>query len=597
MALIRLQLGSNGAMSETKVARPRICLNMIIRDEAHIIGELFDSVAPHISSWVIVDTGSVDGSQDVVRTRMAALGIPGELYERPWRDFGHNRSEALDLARGHGDYIWVIDADDIVVGDIDFTGLDADAYEVRYGDSYGFVYWRPQLFRDGLPWYYTGVVHESPSCDEPVVLKQLDGDYYIDSRRLGSRNLVEDKYARDRDLLLAQLERDPADTRSAFYLAQSLFDMGDFAGARDWYTRRAAMGGWDEEVYLAMYRAGLSLSWLGAPLAEVQDALLRAWEFRPTRAEPLYAIAVRYRIEERYQAGYLFAERAARIPFGAGEKLFCDADVYAWRAVDEQAVCAFWIGRHAESFTLCRRLLALGGLPEDERCRIAANRDFSAPAMIAAALEYPQQAVEAMSVRPRGEVTVSMVAGPDRTGAERTINSFLRSCQDLDRIGRFLVVDAGLPAADRESLRQRYGFVEFHQIPGADLAAIRAVVDGRRWLHLGSDRVFFAPERLIGRLSAVLDAEPDVFAVGVNYGDAAELTGAVAAADTAPTAAHAGRYVITDAAAHGPAMFDTARLDLVLAAGGQAAAGLRSASLDEVLCVAGTDPVVAEQPR
>src|SRR5205085_8817152 len=59
-----------------------------------------------------------------------------------------------------------------------------------------------------------------------------------------------------------------------------------------------------------------------------------------------------------------------------------------------------------------------------------------------------------------------------------------------------------------------------------------------------------------------------------------------------------GRYVLTDAVANGPAMFDTARLD---GAGGlqdadpdplaelgrrAAAAGLRTATLDEVLCIA-----------
>jgi glycosyltransferase involved in cell wall biosynthesis len=74
---------------------------MIVKNEAHIIRETLDSVAPYISSWVIVDTGSDDGTQDLIRDHMGRRGIPGELYERPWRNFGHNRSEALDLAQGH----------------------------------------------------------------------------------------------------------------------------------------------------------------------------------------------------------------------------------------------------------------------------------------------------------------------------------------------------------------------------------------------------------------------------------------------------------------------------------------------------------------
>jgi len=94
-------------MAADERSRPRICLNMIVRNEAHIIHELIASVAAHIDSWVIVDTGSTDGTQELIRRLMAERGIPGELFERPWRNFGSNRTEALELAQGRGDYIWV----------------------------------------------------------------------------------------------------------------------------------------------------------------------------------------------------------------------------------------------------------------------------------------------------------------------------------------------------------------------------------------------------------------------------------------------------------------------------------------------------------
>jgi glycosyltransferase involved in cell wall biosynthesis len=63
-----------------------------------------------IDCWSIVDTGSTDGTQRLIATALADL--PGELHERPWSDFGHNRSEALALARGRADYSLVIDADE-----------------------------------------------------------------------------------------------------------------------------------------------------------------------------------------------------------------------------------------------------------------------------------------------------------------------------------------------------------------------------------------------------------------------------------------------------------------------------------------------------
>lgn len=566
---------------------------MIVRNEAHIVGEVLDAVAPYITSWVIVDTGSDDGTQDLIRRHMAGLGVPGELHERPWRDFGHNRSEALTLAQGRGDYVWVLDADDMVVGAPDFSRLGgrlgADVYQLRYRrPARGLNYWRRQLFRDGLGWRYEGVVHEYAVCDGPFVEERLEGDYFVESRRLGARSMDPQKYARDRDLLLAEVQRNPNDARSVFYLAQSYFDLGDFANARTWYERRVAMGGWDEEVFCAMFRVAVTMSHLDAPWPDVQDAYLRAWEFRPTRAEPLYAIAHRYRRERRYRLGYLFAVRAAEIPLPEKDISFVGADVYAWRAADEWAVCASWVGKHVEAFTLCRRLLARPDLPVEDRVRIAANRDVSAPAMIEAASEYPETLVRelingSVAGRRDTEVTASLVAGPDLRAAELMLNSFLRCCADLPRIGRFLVIDAGLSERGRAVLVERYGFLEFAPVGLAGLAQIRAQVDGRFWLHLGEAWRFFAPERFVTRLSAVLEAEPAVFQVGVNFGDAAKLTGASAADDAVRRAADGGRYVLGDAPAGGPAMFDTARLDRA------SAAGLRTATLDEVLCVAAVD--------
>jgi hypothetical protein len=85
--------------------------------------------------------------------------------------------------------------------------------------------------------------------------------------------------------------------------------------------------------------------------------------------------------------------------------------------------------------------------------------------------------------------------------------------------------------------------------------------------------------------------------VGINFADAVKLTGISAPEATVRRAPDAGRYVLTDEVACGPAMFDTARLDRVggvhdidpdpfAALGHRAAtARLRTASLDEVLCI------------
>jgi hypothetical protein len=63
----------------------RICLSMIVKNEARVIRRCLDSVMPLIDCWSIVDTGSTDGTQAIIREHMRFL--PGSLHERPWKDF------------------------------------------------------------------------------------------------------------------------------------------------------------------------------------------------------------------------------------------------------------------------------------------------------------------------------------------------------------------------------------------------------------------------------------------------------------------------------------------------------------------------------
>jgi tetratricopeptide (TPR) repeat protein len=390
-----------------------------------------------------------------------------------------------------------------------------------------------------------------------------------------------DPYQRFIDRLLPEVERDPTDVRSMSLLAQAYFDSGDFANARMWFARKVEIGGRpDEEIYLAMLRVAQSMEQLDVSWPEVQDAYLRAWEFRPTRAEPLYGIARRYRVDKRDQLGYMFAARAVGIPLPEDDMVLPYPDIYAWLADEELAVCAYRIGKQAEAFAVWRRMLARADIPESDRQRIAGNRDLAVPTMLEAASTYPDVLVRNLIAGPRGtDVTVSVIAGPDRGGTEQTLNSFLSCCTDVMRIRRFLILNAGLSVGDQTILAERYRYLEFVQDGAGDqLGQLRDQIDDRFWLHLGQGWRFFAPDNLISRLTAVLEAEPQVFQVGINVADARKLNGTSASEHMVRRVPDAGRYLLTEAVASGPAMFDTTRLDL--------AAGLHTATLDEVLCIA-----------
>jgi hypothetical protein len=457
--------------------------------------------------------------------------------------------------------------------------------------------------------------HESDDGDVAALESTLEDDDRSAEERLRerqqfTRNLFKHKSAQERNWLLAKVKRNPYDAKSVFFLAETYFRMDDFVNARKWYARRAEMGGCPEETYHAMYRVAQATQQLGTPWPECEDAYLRAWHFRPTRAEPLYAVAAAYHAMQRYRVGHLIAQRAAALPY-PDEDLFVPGEVeqvHAWRATDMEATCASLVDKHAEAFALCQGLLARSDLPEPDRQRIATNRDLSVPAMVEAAATYPESLARTLVARPDGadaDVTVTVIAGPDRQTTEHTLNSLLNCCLDVSRVGRFLILDTGMSAPDREILQQRYGFLEFTVLvpsdePTVQLAQIHPHIGGRFWLHLGEGWRIFAPENYITRLTAVLDAEPQVFQVAVNFADAAKLTGASAPEDAVRRTPDTGRYLLTESMATGPAMFDTGRLAHVVGRRGRPAstgqrrrkrpaAEFHTATLGEVLCVSGLD--------
>ncbi|WP_338400139.1 glycosyltransferase [Streptomyces graminilatus] len=102
----------SGACRIGAVKKQTLCLCMIVKNEAQVIERCLSSVRHLIDHWVISDTGSTDGTQELIRKTLD--GIPGELHEEPWVDFGHNRTANIQRARGKADYLLTLDADHVM---------------------------------------------------------------------------------------------------------------------------------------------------------------------------------------------------------------------------------------------------------------------------------------------------------------------------------------------------------------------------------------------------------------------------------------------------------------------------------------------------
>ena len=76
----------------------RLCLCMIVRNEARTILDTLDSVVQYIDYWVVSDTGSTDDTADKMTRYFEEKGIPGELHHDEWKDFAHNRTRVFQHA-------------------------------------------------------------------------------------------------------------------------------------------------------------------------------------------------------------------------------------------------------------------------------------------------------------------------------------------------------------------------------------------------------------------------------------------------------------------------------------------------------------------
>jgi glycosyltransferase involved in cell wall biosynthesis/predicted GH43/DUF377 family glycosyl hydrolase len=354
---LRLRRGG-GAAGNGRAQTIALC--MIVRNEAHVLERCLRSLDGLIDSWTICDTGSSDGTPELVHSLLGQL--PGELHHRPWSDFGHNRSELLELARGSADYLLLLDADMTVRSEAELPPLSADAYLLRETGSLDFGVVR--LVRGDRRWWYEGSTHEYIATDGELTQEELDA---LAIEHHGDGASRADKLVRDAGLLKRDMLADPANPRAVFYLAQTYRDLGKHELAAKYYRRRIEMGGWEEEVFYANLQEG-SLT-VRRDFAAGVPILLEAWQRRPGRAEPLYELAQAYRERGDFALARMFAERGLQVAYPA-DVLFLHRWIYDYGLLMERAFAAGGLGDVEQTRADLRTVLDYSALPRETRAYV-----------------------------------------------------------------------------------------------------------------------------------------------------------------------------------------------------------------------------------
>lgn len=404
----------------------RICLTMIVKNEAKNMPRLLDSLVTVIDFISVVDTGSSDETEKVIKDWGKAHNIPTTVHHLPFRNFAFNRTHSAQVAietYPEADYLLLSDADFVWRVDPGFNkGLLIDHKYLVKQYNRAMDYWNIRVLSTRVDWSCIGVTHEY-WCEQKDhnrfqgnIRTAKISTLIIDDREDGG--CKQDKFIRDEKLLregIVEESNKDLVSRYKFYLAQTLKDTQQYTESIEWYTKRFEDGGWVEEVYYSKFQIGHcheQLMWRyrqcvmfmnASELKSDEEAFVRKWnpagwsideleekyhshldqallnymeayKYRSSRAEALYHHVKLLRIIGRHEDAYTWAVKGKEIPYPDHDTLFIERGCYTYLFDFEISIVAYYlpdkkqIGRDT-----IVSLLARDDLPQHVRDQVENN--------------------------------------------------------------------------------------------------------------------------------------------------------------------------------------------------------------------------------
>lgn len=369
-----------------------ISLSIIVRNEANIILDMLNSVYKIIDYYVVVDTGSTDNTKEVIANFFNNKNISGEIIDHKWKNYGDARNVALEATRGKADFAFWIDADDQLIIEPDFN-IDEFKNMLFYYDGvsceynrYSYKFEQTSFVSTKKPWKWYGALHEVLFCENSNIkyIKELKIKQYQIGYSWSNPNKWKDYVIMIEDFIKDINENDIFYPRWIFYLAQAYLDNEDYNNAIKYYKKRTEINsGFNEEIYISLFRIGEIKQFLKYDMNEVISSYLMCTKINPERIEHFIPIIEYYISIEDYYNAYIYSSYAMKFAGKIPENttFYINTKVYYWKIYDLHNITSWYSNRIDEAkdtFKILWNQLEKGLIDEvDEIERITYNKQFN----------------------------------------------------------------------------------------------------------------------------------------------------------------------------------------------------------------------------
>lgn len=364
---------------------PLLVIVLMVKNEETVICKTLQPfVDQGIQSYFIFDTGSTDKTVEVVRRYFKQHKITdAHIAQEPFVNFAVSRNRALELAEQkfpHAHFMVMLDAEwyaQHVDQLIEFctkhkNNKAHDAFLIRINAQDGHDFYIPRVMRPQAHLRFCGAIHEYLQVKTAPKLSETICFEYRPAPR--GKEATKQRLERDRDILLKEHAKDPHDSRTIYFLAQTYSYMGDYVTAYTYFKlcaerslpntkKTSEIDYWRvEQAYQAHYEAGIIAQALAGTNTNFSwdvafNHYFKAFLIDPKRAEPLMRIARHYWDNGDMDACFLFARQAAELPLPVHVTGLIEHEVYAFKRYELLGACAGNIGNWEVSEWALRKAL------------------------------------------------------------------------------------------------------------------------------------------------------------------------------------------------------------------------------------------------